>query len=122
MLGFESVINQIVNQGNNSDIVESQFLNATITNHLLAVPSVETVYVEQGGDIVRVWTIVDDPTEDVYDTIYDQEKAVIHQFNNQRFDFSVVTRRGRETRSLITLNCPSWTRYVEFPKFHQAGN
>jgi hypothetical protein len=122
------VINQLVNQGiqwspewNNYNAIEAEFLNATITNHLLRVPSVETVYVEQNADIVRVWTIVDDPAEHVYDQIYDTEKALINQFNSVRFDFSVVPRKGRETRSLITLNCPGWVRTEAMPKFNYAG-
>ena len=122
------IVNQLVNQEvqwspqwSKSNAVEVEFLNAAITNHLLAVPSVETVYVEQGTDIVRIWTIVDDPAEYTYDQIYDSEKSIIDRFKSVRFDFSVIPRKGRDTRSLITLNCPGWVRADTLPKFNYAG-
>lgn len=101
---------------------ESQVLNNAVADALLSIQAVDTVYVDQSTESIRVWTIVDDPAEYVYDQIYDAEKSIIHRFQGVRFDFLVVPRKGRETRSLITLNCPGWTRYVELPKFNHAGS
>jgi hypothetical protein len=67
---------------------------------------VETVYVDHNAQSVHVWTIVDDPAEYVYDQIYDAERSIIKKFKSVQFDFLVVPRKGRDTRSVISLNCP----------------
>ena len=119
MIDANSVVNQIANyQAQNyvfvverlSGGIEVQLLNSAITGRLLAIPAVETVHVDQSAAPVRVWTVVDNPPEDVFDAIYDCERSIINQFDHERFDFHVVSRKGRSTRSFISLACPAWTK------------
>jgi hypothetical protein len=88
--------------------LDSLSLHDGITNNLFAVPSVEKVFVGKSKSMVRVWTVVDDPPEEVFDAIYDREKSIIHQFNHERFDFTVVTRKGRDISSFMSMDCPGW--------------
>jgi hypothetical protein len=80
-----------------------------IAEALLQIPEVESVYIAPSAEIVRVWTIIDGDDEQVYDTIYAKEQSLI-QTLQERFDFHVIARRGRDLRSLITLNCQGWRR------------
>ncbi len=80
-----------------------------IAKRLLSLPQVESVYINRSTDIIRVWTIIDDDDESVADAIYDQERLLIHELQEQ-FDFHVIARQGRALRSLITLNCRGWGR------------
>jgi hypothetical protein len=82
-----------------------------IASQLLSVREVESVYIHRTKDITQVWTIVDAPAEEVYDAIYERERAVIRELAPDRFDFHVVSRRGRPLRSILTLvSYPVWMR------------
>jgi hypothetical protein len=48
---------------------ELQLLHNLITDYLFAVPSVETVFVDRSRGIVRVWAIVDDLPEEVFEEV-----------------------------------------------------
>ncbi len=110
----ENAVNQIVNQQTQwapeSDSFESQIMYEKITSRLLSEPAVETVYIDRRSKVTRVWTIVDDPLEDVYDSIYEREASIVREFQGEHFDFSVMARKGRETRSFMSFRCPGWTR------------
>jgi hypothetical protein len=84
---------------------------AVIAKKLLSVPEVESVSIEQDGAMFHVWTVVDNPAEEIFDRIYDHEKQLIHELDcSLRFDFRVISRRGRTLNSLITIKGPIWYR------------
>jgi len=84
-----------------------------IAKHILSVPEAESVFINRTKEIIRVWTIVDDPGEEVFDAIYERERLVIREHGQERFDFHVVARKGRLLRSVLSLSYPSWTRRRE---------
>jgi hypothetical protein len=116
LLDYSDVINQAANQQIQNfgfailETSEPQPMNQEIAASLLAIPSVEAVYVDHHGDIVNVWTVVDDPSEYEFELIYDRELSLIRRFCDHRFDFSTIARKGRDIRSLISLTCPGWRR------------
>lgn len=123
-MAYGEMINQVINENHQRSGMfaqaalsgyEPQFLNNIITDELLPISSVETVYVSHDLESVHVWTIVDDPAEYVYDQIYDAERGIIQRFPTVRFDFVVVPRKGRDTQSVITLTCPGWTKQATIP-------
>src|ERR1700723_3871461 len=73
-----------------------------IARALLAVPQVESVYINRTKDITRVWTIIDAAEEQVFDAIYQREQTVISDLAPDRFDFHVVARQGRPLRTILT--------------------
>lgn len=112
---MSDIANVVGDELGNPHEVESQFISTEIASALLAVPSVETVHVDRTAGITRVWAIVDDPPEEVYDDIYSRERSLIRQFDQEFLDFSVIARRGRETRSFVSLPCPGWTKLKDTP-------
>lgn len=82
-----------------------------VANTILGISDVEYVYVKVHPDgVFHVWTVVDDPQEEVYDAIYDQEQLLIARFQSIQFDFQVISRYGRELRSVISLSCQGWRK------------
>ncbi len=75
----------------------------------MRVPQVESVYIDRADDMIMVWTIINDDEEAVCDAIYNEEKRLIQDLQ-ERFDFHVIARRGRELRSFISLSCRGWAR------------
>jgi hypothetical protein len=89
-------------------------LPGLIADMLLGVSGVEYAFVEiQAGGVFHVWTVVDNPQDEVYDAIYDREKLIIKQFHPIPFDFQVIARRGKDLRSVISLACRGW-RKIDF--------
>jgi hypothetical protein len=54
------------------------------------IPSVETIFANQHGDFVSVWTVVSDFSRDVRNRIYDAEAAFMNAHPDMKFDFHVV--------------------------------
>jgi hypothetical protein len=90
-----------------SSYVSPEFL---IARHLLSIKEVESLYIHTSQEMTRVWTVVDDPPEQVFDAIYDRERVVIRELAPDRFDFHVVARKGRPLRSVLTLGYCMWMR------------
>ncbi len=57
------------------------------------IPEVVKIAVDQQGDIVSVWTVVEEFSRDVRERVYEGEEQVIHEHPRLKFDFHVV-RRG----------------------------
>ena len=54
------------------------------------IPSVQTIFANQHGDFVSVWTVVSDFSRDVRDKVYDAEAALMNVHPDMKFDFHVV--------------------------------
>jgi hypothetical protein len=54
------------------------------------IPSVETIFANQHGDFVSVWTVVSDFSRDVRNKVYDAEAALMDIHPDMKFDFHVV--------------------------------
>ena len=76
------------------------------------IREVESVYVVRSGDVLRVYTVVDDTDEDGYDRIYAREQSIIRDFKSTSlsFDFNVISRRGRDVSELVNFLTPAWRR------------
>jgi hypothetical protein len=54
------------------------------------IPSVETIFANQHGDFVSVWTVVSDFSRDIRNKVYDAEAALMDMHPDMKFDFHVV--------------------------------
>jgi hypothetical protein len=92
--------------------VASTLAPAYIAKKLLAVPAAECVYVKDKDGRVQVWTVIDAAEESVFDAIYEQEKTLIKELSGLKFDFRVIAREGKPTRSLVSLSCQGWRKAI----------
>lgn len=74
------------------------------------VGCVEGVYAMKSGEKLTIFTIIDEEEEDAYDSIYEQERHLIREFGEVRFDFNVIARRGRSIAHIIGECHPIWQR------------
>lgn len=66
----------------------------------------EGVYVVPSGEILRVFTVIDDDDEATYDLIYDRERSLIRRYGGVHFDFNVIARRGRPIAEIVGSTIP----------------
>ena len=71
------------------------------------IPAVERVHVFQCGELLNVFTIVEDDDESAFDQIYDRERSIIRQFRDFHFDFNVIARRGRSIPEILSFDSNS---------------
>jgi len=77
-------------------IAEPCFSTCVLSEEIGSLPHVKTVLVEQNGDRVSVWTVVDDFSRSVRDAIYAAQARLIDEYHRfVRFDFHVIP--GDET-------------------------
>jgi hypothetical protein len=79
------------------------------------IPAVERVHVFQRGELLNVFTIVEDDDESAFDLIYDRERSIIRQFRDFHFDFNVIARRGRSIPEILSFGAPVWQRRESDP-------
>src|SRR4051812_4252506 len=85
-------------------------IQSSVGRSFADIHEVESVYVVSGGDTLRVFTLVGDVNEDVYDRIYEHERSIIREFKGAHFDFNVICRRGRAAAEIIGSILPVWQR------------
>lgn len=85
-------------------------IQSSVGRSFADIAEVESVYVLRGGDTLRVFTIVGDVNEDVYDRIYEQERLIIRDFRSAHFDFNVISLRGRPANEIVGSILPVWQR------------
>ena len=85
-------------------------IQSSVGKSFANIAEVESVYVVPGGDTLRVFTIVGDVAEDVYDRIYEHERSIIREFMGAHFDFNVISRRGRSANEIMGSILPVWQR------------
>lgn len=68
------------------------------------------VYMVPSGDVVNVFTIIDQDDEETYQAIYERERSLIRQHADLHFDFNVIARRGRSGDELVRSCAPVWQR------------
>jgi hypothetical protein len=74
------------------------------------VSGVFSVYVVPSGDVVEVFTIIDEDDEETYEAIYERERSIIRQHPDFHFDFTVIALRGRPIDELVPSCAPVWQR------------
>jgi len=75
------------------------------------IPEVESVCVlHRDGDLLRVFTIVNEEDKTVFDQIYDREIDLEDRLASVRFDFNTITRRNRPLQEFLGQNTPTWER------------
>jgi hypothetical protein len=74
------------------------------------IDRVEGVFVAPTGDVLSVFTVIDDDDEETYDRIYDRERSLIRRFSGVHFDFNVIARRGRSLADIVGSSTPVWRR------------
>jgi hypothetical protein len=84
-----------------------------IASVLSWVESVDCVYVRDSGDMLRVFTVVEDEDEATLDAIYDRERTLIREIPGRRFDFNVIARRGRDIANILGDASPVWQRFQQ---------
>jgi hypothetical protein len=67
------------------------------------IPQVEAVFLFQHGDLLRVFTVVNQEDEQVYSRIFKRERELATKFRPRRFDFQIVTRRGQPIEGFLTI-------------------
>jgi hypothetical protein len=75
-----------------------------------AINRVESIHLVPHGEILNVFTVIDNDDEETYDLIYDQERSIMHRFSDIHFDFNVVARRGRSASQMGMMDNPIWQR------------
>jgi hypothetical protein len=81
-----------------------------IAETLRDIERVEGIYLVAQGDVLGVFTIIDDDDEDTYDLIYSRERRLIRRFGGVQFDFNVIARRGRSISEIVGRSAPIWRR------------
>ena len=74
------------------------------------IDRVEGVFVAPSGDVLSIFTVIDDDDEETYDRIYDRERSLIRRFGGIHFDFNVIARRGRSLADIVGCSTPVWRR------------
>lgn len=82
--------------------VQSIRLQDFISKELASVADVEAVWTSQQGHVFHVWTLVDNPDQEIRRRIYDHECAIIDQFDDYEFEFNIIPRRGRDAQSVLS--------------------
>lgn len=85
-------------------------VHSSVGRSLSDIPEVERVYVVREGNTLRVFTIVGEVNEDVYDRIYEHERSIIRDFRDAHFDFNVISLRGRAPAEVMGSILPAWQR------------
>ena len=85
------------------------------------VDAVEGVYVCGKGPVLRVFTVIDDDSEDVYDRIYEREKRVKRSVA-ERVCFSVIARRGRDIGDIVGSCVAVWHPPAKTRTCHNVTN
>lgn len=83
------------------DMVISKSLKEFLGMELSQIKEVERVYASRDGDVMHVYTVVDEFNAEVRKNIYDREAAIIDQFEYLEFDFNIISRRGRDLAEVI---------------------
>jgi hypothetical protein len=81
-----------------------------ICGALSEIGAVESIHVLSGGPVWRVYTVVNDDDDEIFDQIYGREQSIIRSFTDAHFDFNVIVRRGRPVEELLSLGAPAWQR------------
>jgi hypothetical protein len=74
------------------------------------IDRIEGVFVNPIGDVLGVFTVIDEDDEETYDRIYDIERLLIRRFDGIHFDFNVIARRGRSVADIVGSSTPVWRR------------
>lgn len=85
-------------------------LDQEIVSAFEGIPEVESVYVLHRGDVLKVFTIVNDDSEQLSDQIYDRELELGRRRSDIHFDFNLVARRNRPIHQLLGSYTPVWER------------
>jgi hypothetical protein len=86
-------------------------IDSEIAKVLQEVPQVEGVYVlHREGDLLRVFTVVNEEDDAAYREIYDRELGLARKLAPVRFDFNVITRYGRPIQEFVGPYTPAWER------------
>jgi hypothetical protein len=86
-------------------------IDSEIAKVLQEVPQVESVYVlHREGDLLRVFTVVNEENEAAYHQIYDRELGLATKLAPVRLDFNVITRYGRPIQEFVGPHTPAWAR------------
>jgi hypothetical protein len=71
---------------------EVVFSDRVLSEEIGSLPHVKRVLIERSGDRLSVWTVVDDFSRSVRDTIYEAQARLIDEYHRLvRFDFHVIT-------------------------------
>lgn len=82
-------------------------IDSEIAKVLQEVPQVEGVYVlHREGDLLRVFTVVNEEDDAAYREIYDRELDLARKLAPVRFDFNVITRYGRPIQEFVGPHTP----------------
>ena len=72
-----------------------------ISNQLLDVPEVRLVCGTREGNVLCVFTVIDELDEVVEDRIYDIQGEIIDQFMELEIDFNLAVRCGRDLDKML---------------------
>jgi hypothetical protein len=82
--------------------VQPMSIKEFISRELALEKEVEAVLTSRHGNVFYLWTVVDNPTGEVRERIFEREKAIIDGFPEYDFDFNIISRRGRSMDMLIS--------------------
>ena len=92
------------------ETVATASLDQEIASAFEEISGVEGVYVFHRGDVLKVFTVVNEDSEQLSDQIYDRELELGRRFSDIRFDFNLVARRNRPIHQLLGPYAPVWER------------
>jgi len=83
-----------------------------IANELSDLEQIEQIYFEKHDNIIRIWTIINNPSRDLRRSIYEKESNIMRQFNRSLFDFNIITREGKSLKTIASFDSqPIFKRY-----------
>ena len=85
-------------------------IEESLVGAFAGVSGVCGVYTIASGDVVDVFTVIDEDDEGTYEAIYERERSIIRQHSDLHFDFNVIARRGRSVNELVGSFAPVWQR------------
>ena len=74
------------------------------------IAAVDRVYIRDAGEILRVFTVVDEESDAIFDAVYERERELIREFPDHRFDFNIIARSGRNVSDVLGHIAPAWQR------------
>lgn len=99
-----------MSRGAHTPAVSERRIEKALAEVFSAIDRVESVYLTTRGEILNVFTVIDNDDEEIYGLIYNRERSLLREFRDVRFDFSVIVRRGHPVCEIMGAANPIWQR------------
>lgn len=88
----------------NKLVISTDKLENLVAERLLAIPSVEFVFLSIEKDSMDIWTVINKLDRKVREKIYDEEYDILGILRNFQFDFHLICRDDRNIEEVRPSN------------------